>query len=84
MNPKKSFCEECRNDVDYIEAAAPMVGTIKEKAYHYIGKEAHCADCGSQLFIPEFSDYNLRALYDVYRKENHIISLEQLKELPEK
>ena len=84
MNPKKSFCEECRNDVDYIEAAAPMVGTIKEKAYHYIGKEAHCADCGSQLFIPEFSDYNLRALYDVYRKENHIISLEQLKEIPEK
>ena len=84
MTPKKSFCEECRNDVDYIEAVAPMVGTIKEKAYHYVGKEAHCADCGSQLFIPELSDYNLRALYDVYRKENHIISLEQIREIPEK
>lgn len=52
-----------------------MVGVIKEKACHYVGKEAHCADCGPALFIPERSDYNLRALYDVYHKENPIISL---------
>lgn len=82
MNTKKVFCEECRNDVDYIEASVPMTGTIREKDYHYVGKEAHCTDCGSQLFIPEFSDYNLRALYDVYRKENGIISLEQIREIP--
>ena len=76
MSTKKVFCEECRNDVDYTEVSVHMVGTIKEKSYHYVGKEAHCADCGSQLFIPEFSDYNLQALYDVYRKENNIIPLE--------
>ena len=84
MNTKKAFCEECRNDADYTESSVPMVGTIKEKAYHYVGKEAHCANCGSQLFISEFSDYNLRALYDVYRKENNIISLEQIRKIPEK
>lgn len=84
MNMKKIFCEECRNDVNCIETSAPMVGTIKEKAYRYVGKEAHCVDCGSQLFIPELSDYNLRALYDVYRKENGIVSLEQIREIPEK
>lgn len=84
MNIKKVFCEECRNDVNYIEASVSMAGTIKEKDYHYVGKEAHCADCGSQLFIPELTDYNLRALYDVYRKENGIISLEHIREIPEK
>lgn len=84
MNTKKVFCEECRNDVDYIEASVPMTGTIREKDYHYIGKEVHCTDCGSQLFIPELLDYNLRALYDVYRKENGIISLEQIREIPER
>lgn len=84
MNTKKAFCEECRNDVAYIEASVPMAGTIKDKTYHYVGREAHCADCGSQIFIPEFSDYNLRALYDVYRKENDIISLEQIRAIPEK
>lgn len=84
MNPAKAFCEECRNDVCYVVTSVPTVGTIKEKAYPYIGKEAHCADCGAQLFIPALSDFNLRALYDVYRKENGIISLEQLREIPEK
>lgn len=84
MNTEKVFCENCRNDVRYIEASVPMIGAIKEKEYHYIGTEAHCADCGSQIFIPEISDFNLRALYDVYRKENGIISLEQIREIPEK
>jgi putative zinc finger/helix-turn-helix YgiT family protein len=84
MNTKIAFCEECRNDVSYIETSVPMIGTIKEKTYHYIGKEAHCADCGAQLFVPELSDFNLQALYDVFRKENGIISLEQIREIPEK
>lgn len=84
MNTKKAFCEECRNDMAYIETSVPLTGTIKETVYHYVGKEAHCAGCGSQLFIPELSDYNLRALYDIYRKENGIISLEQIREIPEK
>lgn len=84
MNPKKVFCEVCRNDVNYIETSVSMTGTIKEKRYHYAGTEARCADCGSPLFIPELSDCNLRSLYDVYRRENGIISLEQIREIPEK
>ena len=84
MNTRKAFCEECRNDVSYVEASVPMVGTIKEKKYHYIGREARCAGCGSLIFIPELSDSNLQALYEVYRKENGIISLEQIREIPEK
>lgn len=84
MDTKKVFCEECRNDVNYIETSIPMVGTIKEKEYHYVGREARCADCGSHIFIPELSDFNLRALYDVYRKENGIIPLDQIREIPEK
>lgn len=84
MNSQKVFCEECRNDVNYVEASVPMTGTIKEKAYHYIGKEAHCVECGAQLFVPELSDFNLQALYDLFRKEKGLISLEQIRELPGK
>lgn len=84
MRIMKAFCEECRNDVDYIETSVETVGTVKEKTYRYIGKEAHCADCGSELFIPELSDFNLRALYDVFRRENGLISLEQIREIPTK
>lgn len=84
MNTKKVFCEECRNEVEYTITSVPMTGTIKEKEYHYTGKEARCANCGSLIFVPELSDSNLRALYDVYREKNSIIALDMLLEIPKK
>lgn len=84
MNTRKVFCEMCRDDVDYVAAVVPMAGTIKEKEYSYTGKEAHCARCGSPIYVPELSDSNLRALYDVYRQANNIIALEKIRELPER
>lgn len=84
MNTKQTFCEECRNDVDYTVTSANLTGRIKDKEYHYIGKEVHCADCGALVFVQEISDFNLRALYEVYRKENGIIPLEMILAIPEK
>ena len=84
MIAKKVFCEECRNDVDYNVTTVPMTGIIRDKEYSYTGKEARCTDCGSPIFVPELSDSNLRALYDVYRQENGIISLSRIREIPEK
>ena len=84
MNTKKVFCEECRNDVNYTVSTVLMTGTIRDIEYSYIGRKAHCADCGSQVFVPELVDANLRALHDVYRRENGIISLDQIREIPEK
>ena len=84
MTAKKTFCEECRNDVNYSVITVPLTGKIKEKEYHYLGEEAHCTDCGALLFVPAVSDNNLRQLYDVYRKENGIIPLDQIREIPQK
>jgi len=84
MNIKKTFCEECRNDVDYTVSFAKLIGKIKGKEYYYIGKEAHCANCGCSVFVQEISDFNLRALYDVYRKENGFIPLDMVLAIPEK
>lgn len=49
----------------------------KIRYFHYrnIGKEAKFAKCGAYVDVPEIGDSNLKALYDVYRKENGIISL---------
>lgn len=84
MDTSKTFCEECRNDVDYTVASVNLTGRIKDKEYRYIGKEARCADCGVPVFVQEISDSNLKALYDVYRKENGIIPLETVRSIPEK
>ena len=81
---EKTFCEECRNDVEYTTASVPMTGTIKGKEYHYTGTEARCADCGNLVFVPEISDDTLRSLYNVFREENGIVSLDVICAIPEK
>ncbi len=78
------FCEECRNNVAYTVTEAPMIGTINKTVYHYCGKEAHCADCDALLYAPEINDANLKALYDVYRRENGMIPLEAILAIPKK
>ena len=81
---EKTFCEECRNDVEYTTVSVPMTGRIKGKEYHYTGTEARCADCGNLVFVPEISDDNLRSLYNVFREENGIVSLDVICAIPEK
>ena len=81
---EKTFCEECRNYVEYTTVSVPMTGRIKGKEYHYTGTEARCADCGSLVFVPEISDDNLRSLYNVFREENGIVSLDVICAIPEK
>ncbi len=84
MSKMVVFCEECRNDVAYNVEEKDMVGTIRGTEYHYVGKEAKCANCGAYVDVEEISATNLKALYDVYRKENGIVSLEKIRAIPER
>lgn len=66
----KPFCEECRKNANYIALATPMSAEIQGETYTYLGTQALCAECGSELYIPEIIDQNLDSLYDVYTKKN--------------
>lgn len=78
------FCEECRDDVEYTVTEVPMVGKIKGIEYHYTGKEARCIHCNTRVYVPEINDFNLKALYEVYRKKNGIVSLDVILAIPKK
>ena len=84
MCANKTFCEECRDEVEYSTKSVPMTASIKGKQYSYTGTEAHCKECGSYVYVPEIIDANLRSLYDEYRKENNIIPLDEINEIPTK
>lgn len=84
MSERKVFCEECRNDATFSVAEIQMAGTIKGEKHKYWGKEACCVDCGSELYVGEINDYNLKALYDEYRKKNDIVSLDIVLKISEK
>lgn len=84
MKEKKVFCEECRKDVNFAVEDKQMEGTIKGISYKYMGKMARCTDCQSEIYVAAVNDYNLKALYDEYRKKNNIISQEEILEISQK
>jgi len=84
MNTMVTFCTECREDVNYTVADELLKNDLKGVEYEFNGKKAVCAKCGSEVYVPEILDFNLKSLYDVYRKKNGIISLEKILELPKK
>ena len=84
MNRNKTFCEECRRDVEYMVETASIKGKLKGEEYEYTGKRAMCTECGSEVYVADIEDENLKALYDMYRQKNGIISLEKILEIPQK
>lgn len=84
MDERKVFCEECRNDVEFTFTNMQMEGTVKGEIYTYLGKVAHCIDCGSEVYVEVITDYNLKRLYDKYREKNGIISLDTILKIPDK
>ena len=74
MNRNKTFCEECRRDVEYMVETASIKGKLKGEEYAYTGKRAMCTECGSEVYVADIEDENLKALYDTYRQKNGIIS----------
>ena len=84
MSERKVFCEECRNDVAFTITEKEMESSLKGEKYVYMGKEARCVDCASEIYVHEINDFNLKALYDVYREKNDIVSLDTILEIPEK
>lgn len=80
---KYAFCEQCMDDIEYdIVDNVPMSEALNGKEYHFFGKEARCRNCGESLYVSEINDYNLEMLYNEYRKENGIISLKDVRNLP--
>lgn len=84
MDNKKTFCEECRREVLYTEIEEHMSAELKDKNYNYYGKKATCNECNSELFISEINDYNLKQLYDEFRKQNNVIALDKILEIPKR
>lgn len=84
MNERKVFCTECRDDVTFVIKNKQMDGIIKGETYIYLGKVSYCSDCGSEVYVEEINDYNLKALYNKYREKNGIVSLDTVLKIPKK
>lgn len=78
------FCPECRQDVKFSIKEKVDSAELKGEVYEFTSKTAYCDECGAEVYVPEIEDENLKALYDAYRQKHGIISLEDIRAIPEK
>lgn len=72
------FCERCHEMVEYSVNDEEKQKNIKGNNIEYMGKEAYCNECGSELFVSDIRDYNLSALDKVFREKEGLISLGEI------
>ena len=63
------FCEKCHDMVEYYIREKKMTKNIKGKEIEYIGKVAICSECGSEIFVANIRDYNLKMLDNAFREK---------------
>ena len=78
------FCPDCRQDVRFSVREKSDSAELKGEAYEFISKTAYCDECGTEVYVPEIEDENLKSLYAAYRQKLNIISLDDIQSLPEK
>ncbi|MBU3180693.1 type II toxin-antitoxin system antitoxin SocA domain-containing protein [Clostridium psychrophilum] len=69
------FCEKCNDTVKYSIREERKIKIIKGRKIEYIGKEAYCDECGSDLFVHEIRDSNLEMLDEAFREQTKLITV---------
>ncbi len=78
MKKNYAFCEKCYQEVEYDEEEKQIESKIQNQVYRYKGKVAYCVICHQEVMNHDLLDYNLKQFDHVYRKKNHLITIEQL------
>lgn len=78
------FCEKCRDVVEYSTKEITKSKNIKGKEVTYVGKEAHCNECGGEIFVAEIRDYNLQKLDEAFRAQENLVAVSEIESILEK
>ena len=81
MEKGTSFCEECNKIVKYNSEDRMLTKRIHGFECEFLGKIALCPECGNELYVSEFEDYNLEELKKSYRQNDRILTIEEMKEM---
>lgn len=83
-NSRRVLCWNCRKRVTYTIKARKEVRNIKGIDYLYNEKYAVCDQCGEEIMIPGLDDANEREIDDIYRRNNGLITIDEIAAIMEK
>ena len=78
---KQILCPECREHSGYIIKKERKKYIIRNKEYHFNITVAYCKNCGKELDIPGLIDLQMKEVDEQYRKEENIVSINEIKNL---
>ncbi|MFI3231177.1 MAG: DUF4065 domain-containing protein [bacterium] len=81
---KVAYCQTCDDDVSIHIETATLQGKFKGNSYVYEGEIEKCDACGHDVEDEEIEKQNLKALQDIFRINNQIIFLDNIRNIPEK
>ncbi|MBB2184646.1 DUF4065 domain-containing protein [Lachnospiraceae bacterium MD1] len=78
---KVDFCTQCRKETAYQLRKKIVQKVIKEKNYDFEIIIAVCDECGEEMDIPGLLDFNIKSIDEQYRKEEGLISVDDIKKI---
>ncbi|MCD8201389.1 MAG: helix-turn-helix domain-containing protein [Clostridia bacterium] len=84
MNIVSAFCHQCFKEVSYNVVSDDAIFSIKGIEIPYKGKRALCCECGSDVWVAEIDDYNVRAPRIEYCRQHGLITADEVKDLTKK
>lgn len=83
MSQKHIFCKDCHDEIDISFETTTLSSEFKGHTYNFDGiKTSTSCENGHMISTEEINAYNKKSLYDTYRLQNHILSLDKIRELP--
>lgn len=80
----KVLCCNCRKCVTYTIKVRKETRNIKGIDYLYDEKYAVCAECGEEITIPGLDDENEREIDGIFRKNNQLITIDEIAAIMDK
>lgn len=78
---KVDFCTQCRKETTYQLRKKIVQKVIKEKTYDFETVVAVCDECGQEMDIPGLMDINMKSIDEQYRKEEGLVSVEDIQKI---
>lgn len=80
---KVDFCTQCRKETAYQLRKKIVQKVIREKTYDFEIIVAVCDECGEEMDIPGLMDINMKLIDEQYRKEESLVSIDNIQKLME-
>ena len=78
---KQILCPECREHSDYIIKKERKKYIIRNKEYHFNITVGYCKNCDKELYIQGLMDLQMKEVDEQYKKEENIVSINEIKNL---